>query len=86
MGPINLYETGSGDFVPAYALTVDEAVALHRRGVLEARDERHLSPAARLAVRGETRDAVASRRRRGGRGVVIYWGVRRPTRAYQGRA
>lgn len=83
---INCYETSRGDFVPPHALTADEALALHRRGVLEAGDYGLLTLDARLAVAASAEGAVAARRRRGGCGVTIFWGVRTPTRAYQGRA
>lgn len=83
---INLFETSRGDFVPASSLTAEEAVDLHRRGVLGAVDARRLSPAARIAVDVVVAGRVGSRRRRGGCGVTIFWGVRTPTRAHQGRA
>lgn len=82
MGPINLYETGSGDFAPASSLTADESVALHRRGVLAAIDYERMSIEARAAVGIELRRAVAARRY----GRTIFWGCRVPTRVYHGRA
>lgn len=80
---INLYETADGVMVHPQSLTVEQALDLYQRGVLCAVDERHLSHAARAAVHERMRRAVPRCRR--GR-VVVQWGVRRPVRAFVGRA
>lgn len=81
---LNCYETARGDFSPAHALTPDEAVDLHRRGVFLAADFELLTQAARRAVTERFEAEVSG----GGRCHVVYvhFGVRQATRAHQGRA
>jgi len=79
---INLYDTERG-FCPAESLTPDEAVALHHRGLLEVADYKRLSFAGAFAVFVEIEKAVRGRRPVG---TVIFFGVKSPVRAHQGKA
>lgn len=76
--PVTLYETRRGDFVPAGALTPEEAVAAHERGHLLARDWAALTPSARAAVeehvgwlRAIHTSALEARETTGGRLVLV---------------
>lgn len=80
--PLPLYETPSGAFAPASSLTTDEAVELHRKGMLQATDFEQLQPAAMVAVL----HAIEERVRGTSTATVQFWGVLRPRRVLQGRA
>lgn len=79
---IHLYETATGVFAPASSLSPEEAVALHRSGMLQATCFEQLKPAAMVAVL----HAIEERVRGASTGTVQFWGVTKPRRVLQGRA
>jgi hypothetical protein len=81
---ISLYEVGS-TFVAPQSLTVDEALDLHRRGVLVASDFGFLSEPARDAITAASLKRLDDVRPRNGF-TFVKWGVKRLTRAFIGRA
>lgn len=80
---INLYELPTGVFCAPQSLTADEAVELHNRRILQATDYELLSFDAAFAVQLEMEAAVRGAK---STGAVVFWGVRKPIRASQGRA
>lgn len=62
MRPVTLYATARGDFAPAHALTVEEALDAYEQRLLLVVDVPELSDAARQAVTERMRAGIESHR------------------------